>query len=132
MECVIYLQHMSIEYFDCIQRKIDRISQSNLERLRNQLDPFSAIFRPVVSQLSSNFIESDTNDINKVFTTQKAFKNKNYLVYFYFQKLIEFCRYLIETFLIIVMKLYTLKHHNESLINGLSFIYVQHEENQVR
>lgn len=66
MECVIYLQHMSIEYFDCIQKKIDRINQSNLKRLRNQLDPFSAVFRPVVSQLSSNFIESDTNDINKV------------------------------------------------------------------
>lgn len=72
MECVIYLQHMSIEYFDCIKKKIDRINETNLKRLRNQLDPFSAIFRPVVSQLSSNFIESDTNDINKVYCLPKA------------------------------------------------------------
>lgn len=66
IECIIYLQHVSIDYFDCIQMKIDKISEHVLERLRRQLNPFAAIFRPVVSQLSSNFIESDTNDINKV------------------------------------------------------------------
>lgn len=66
IECIIYLQHVSIDYFDCIQLKIDKINEHVLQRLRRQLDPFAAIFRPVVSQLSSNFIESDTNDINKV------------------------------------------------------------------
>lgn len=72
MECIIYLQHISMDYFDCIQAKIDKINEKVLERLRNQLDPFAAIFRPVVSQLSSNFIESDTNDINKVKFTQSS------------------------------------------------------------
>lgn len=55
-----------MDYFDCIQSKYEKINQQVLERLRHQLDPFTAIFRPVVSQLSSNFIESDTNDLNKV------------------------------------------------------------------
>lgn len=65
-ECVIYLQHASMDYFDCVQAKIDKINSTVLKRLKNQLDPFSAIFRPVVSQLSSNFVESDSNEINKV------------------------------------------------------------------
>lgn len=55
-----------MDYFDCIQSKYEKINQRVLERLRHQLDPFTAVFRPVVSQLSSNFIESDTNDLNKV------------------------------------------------------------------
>lgn len=66
MECIIYLQSMAMEYFDCIQSKCNKINQNVLERLRRQLDPFTPIFRPVVSQLSSNFIESDMNDLNKV------------------------------------------------------------------
>lgn len=65
-ESIIYLQHIAIDYFDAIQKKIDKIDRYVLERLMTQLSPFSAIFRPVVSQLSSNFIESDTNDISKV------------------------------------------------------------------
>lgn len=65
-ECIIYLRSMSLEYFDCIQSKCDKINQNVLERLWHQLDPFTPIFRPAVSQLSSNCIESDTNDLNKV------------------------------------------------------------------
>lgn len=64
MECIIYLQSISMDYFDCIQSKCGKINQTVLERLRHQLDPFTAVFRPVVSQLSSNFIES--GDLNKV------------------------------------------------------------------
>lgn len=65
-ESIIYLQHISIDYFNAIQKKINNIDQYVLERLQSQLNPFSAIFRPVVSQLSSNFIENDQSDINKV------------------------------------------------------------------
>lgn len=64
MECIIYLQSISMDYFDCIQSKCGKVNESVLERLRHQLDPFTAVFRPVVSQLSSNFIES--GDLNKV------------------------------------------------------------------
>lgn len=60
-----------MDYFDCIQSKCDKINEKVLDRLRHQLDPFSAVFRPVVSQLSSNFIESDTNDLNKVLFSNK-------------------------------------------------------------
>lgn len=66
MECITYLKSVSMDYFDCIQNKCDKINQNVLERLCYQLDPFHPIYRPVVSQLSSNFIESDTNDLNKV------------------------------------------------------------------
>lgn len=66
MECIIYLQSIAMDYFDCIQTKCHKINQDVLKRLSHQLDPFTPIFRPVVSQLSSNFIESDTNDLNKV------------------------------------------------------------------
>lgn len=68
-ECVMYLQHASMDYFDCVQTKVDRINFDVLQRLKQQLDPFSPIFRPVVSQLSANFVESDSNDINKVCQT---------------------------------------------------------------
>lgn len=110
-ECIIFLQHISLDYFDCIQSKVDRINATVLERLRHQLDPFSPVFRPVVSQLSSNFVESDSNDINK--------------------RLIEFCRHLIETFLVIVIRLFTMSFSAiDNVGNGLSMIYVRHEENQ--
>lgn len=66
MECIIYLQLIAMDYFDCIQSKCNKINQQVLERLRYQLDPFTPVFRPIVSQLSSNFIESDSNDLNKV------------------------------------------------------------------
>lgn len=55
-----------MDYFNIIQLKCDRINQQVLGRLRCQLDPFTAVFRPVVSHLSSNFVESDSTDINKV------------------------------------------------------------------
>lgn len=70
-ECIIYLQMIAMDYFACIQSKCDRLNQQVLERLFRQLDPFSAVFRPVVSQLSSNFMESDTNDLNKVQSTEE-------------------------------------------------------------
>lgn len=66
MECIIYLQLIAMDYFDCIQSKYEKINQAVLERLRCQLDPFTSVFRPVVSQLSSNFVESDSHDLNKV------------------------------------------------------------------
>lgn len=66
MECIIYLQLIAMDYFDCIQSKYEKINQAVLERLRCQLDPFTSVFRPVVSQLSSNFVESDSQDLNKV------------------------------------------------------------------
>lgn len=110
MECIIYLQSISMDYFDCIQSKCGKIDRPVLERLRHQLDPFTAIFRPVVSQLSSNFIESDANDLNK--------------------KWIEFCKHLIETFLMVIIRLYTLKCGKDETTNGLNTICVRHEQNQ--
>lgn len=51
---------------------------------------------------------------------------------FIFQKLIEFCKHLIETFLIVIIRLYTLKCAKDETTNGLNAICVRHEQNQVR
>lgn len=133
-ECIIYLQMISMDYFDCIQSKYEKINQQVLKRLRHQLDPFTAVFRPVVSQLSSNFIESDTNDLNKVNSNEncRLWVNANVSFVLYFQKLVEFCKHLIETFLIVIIRLYTLKCGKDETTNGLNTICVRHEQNQVR
>lgn len=65
MECIIYLQSISMDYLSCLQKKCDQIDEGILGRLRHQLDPFTAIFRPAVSQLSS-LNEGDSNGDNKV------------------------------------------------------------------
>lgn len=132
MECIIYLQSISMDYFDCIQSKCEKINESVLERLRHQLDPFTAVFRPVVSQLSSNFIES--GDLNKVCFGKPQFTLyiKSFICAFPFQKWIEFCKHLIETFLMVIIRLYTLKSRGkDETTNGLNTICVRHEQNQV-
>lgn len=47
------------------------------------------------------------------------------------QKLIKFCKHLMETFLAIVIKLYSLNSVEDEISNAFNVIYVQHEENQV-
>lgn len=135
MECIIYLQPIAIEYLKSITAKSMQLTEPILERLRHQLDPFTAIFRPVVSQLSSNFVESDSNDISRVrfnkleinFLITKSHKS----LFHFFQRSIGFCKLLIETFLIVIMRLYTLKYPNkDEITNGLNLIYVHHEQNQ--
>lgn len=46
------------------------------------------------------------------------------------QKLVKFCKHLIETFLAIVIKLYSLSSVDDDISNSFHVIYVQHEENQ--
>lgn len=62
MECILYLPGVSIDYLSIIQSKIDKVEQKVLEHLRIQLDPFNSVYRPVVSQLSSNSSETNSND----------------------------------------------------------------------
>lgn len=138
MECIIYLQSISMDYFDCIQSKCEKINRPVLERLRHQLDPFTAVFRPVVSQLSSNFIESDANDLNKVCISESCVPMTFLIIqmlfvslFFCLQKWIEFCKHLIETFLMVIIRLYTLKCGKDETTNGLNTICVRHEQNQV-
>lgn len=76
MECIIYLQSTATDYLNSIKAKATQLTEPILERLRHQLDPFTAIFRPLVSQLSSNFVESDTNDMSKVYYTPNISWNK--------------------------------------------------------
>lgn len=44
--------------------------------------------------------------------------------------MIEFCKNLIETFLIVILRLYTNKCTKDEITNGLNVIYVRHEQNQ--
>lgn len=56
--------------------------------------------------------------------------NKKFISYF--QKVIDFCKHLIETFLIVIIRLYTLKCTKDETTNGLNAICVRNEQNQVR
>lgn len=48
-----------------------------------------------------------------------------------FQKVVDFCKHLIETFLIVIIRLYTLKCTKDETTNGLNAICVRNEQNQV-
>lgn len=44
--------------------------------------------------------------------------------------MVEFCKHLIETFLIVIMRLYVNKSIRDEITNGLNVIHVQNEQNQ--
>lgn len=51
MECIIYLQDYAVDYFDIIRKNIGKMDLKNLERLEKQLNPYQAVYRPVMSKM---------------------------------------------------------------------------------
>lgn len=101
MEALIYAPLVSTDYFFEIQSKVDELQYCVLKRLEAQLDPFSPKFRPVISL--SPGVENNEIDIG---------------------------RSLVETYLAVIIQLYT-RTSTESIHNALKTFELTYEEHQI-
>ncbi|XP_053680778.1 uncharacterized protein LOC128731670 [Anopheles nili] len=108
MECLIYLQDYTVNYFQLIRKYLLVFDINVLERLIRQLNPFHPVYRPLMHRLSNHE------------TTAKEPSGKH---------LLFFCKTLIETFLAVSIRAQQLKmHHDGSFLNALKHVRVHHEE----
>ncbi|XP_050340209.1 uncharacterized protein LOC126766471 isoform X2 [Bactrocera neohumeralis] len=109
-ETITYLPQVAVDYFGFIQDKLPNIRHCVLERLEHQLNPFSAVLRPMVSHTSSGHVEHNIND-NKTF-------------------LFDFCKNLIETYLAVLIHMESQRSKSEHITNALSTFRITYEDNQ--
>uniref|UniRef100_A0A0A1XQW8 X-linked retinitis pigmentosa GTPase regulator homolog n=1 Tax=Zeugodacus cucurbitae TaxID=28588 RepID=A0A0A1XQW8_ZEUCU len=109
-ETITYLPQIAVDYFAFIQEKLPNIRHCVLERLEHQLNPFSAVLRPIVSHTSSGHVEHNIND-NKTF-------------------LFDFCKNLIETYLAVLIHMESQRSKSEHITNALSTFRITYEDNQ--
>ncbi|XP_049286193.1 uncharacterized protein LOC125765284 [Anopheles funestus] len=111
MECLIYLQDYTINYFQLIRKYLDVFDINVLERLIHQLNPFHPVYRPLMHRLSNH--ESTAKEPSG-------------------RHLLFFCKALIETFLAVSIRAQELKmHHDGSFLNALKHVRVHHEERAI-
>ncbi|KAL9893666.1 RCC1 and BTB domain containing protein claret isoform 1-T1 [Glossina fuscipes fuscipes] len=108
VETISYVPNIAIDYFAFIQEKMFTIRPQVLERLERQLNPFSAILRPIVSHTSNlDQFAGDNNTYN-----------------------LEFCKNLIETYLAILIYMDSRCSSHGRLANALSTFRLTYEDNQ--
>ncbi|XP_053669544.1 uncharacterized protein LOC128719926 [Anopheles marshallii] len=111
MECLIYLQDYTINYFQLIRKYLDVFDINVLERLIHQLNPFHPVYRTLMHRLSNH--ESTAKEPSG-------------------RHLLFFCKALIETFLAVAIRAQQLKmHHDGSFLNALKHVRVHHEERAI-
>uniref|UniRef100_A0A182ND12 Uncharacterized protein n=1 Tax=Anopheles dirus TaxID=7168 RepID=A0A182ND12_9DIPT len=111
LECLIYLQDYTINYFQLIRKYLDVFDINVLERLIRQLNPFHPVYRPLMHRLSNH--ESTAKEPSG-------------------RHLLFFCKALIETFLAVSIRAQQLKMHSEgSFLNALKHVRVHHEERAI-
>ncbi|XP_052866276.1 uncharacterized protein LOC128272494 [Anopheles cruzii] len=112
MECLIYLQDFTVNYFELIRKQLEVFDINVLERLVRQLNPFHPVYRPLLHRLSNH--ESTAQEPSG-------------------RHLLFFCKALIETFLAVAIRAQQLKVHHDggSFLNALKHVRVRHEERAV-
>ncbi|XP_055923460.1 uncharacterized protein LOC129953936 isoform X2 [Eupeodes corollae] len=115
MECITYLSHVALDYFNFLQDKLENIRECVLKRLEKQLNPFSAVFRPIVSHTSS----ARSNYQRK----QEYNDNNSSLIF-------DYCKSLIETYLAVLIHMESLKSKQDNISNALSSFRLTYEDNQ--
>ncbi|XP_059611109.1 uncharacterized protein LOC132258029 isoform X2 [Phlebotomus argentipes] len=113
MECITYLPSISIDYFASVKRSVQRFSVYVLEKLAIQLNPFSHVFRPIVSNPSIR-----DRDIACVMP------NNMDSVYG------GFYRGLVEAYIAVLIRLHEVKGSTDHITNALSNFFINHEETQ--
>ncbi|XP_037955224.1 uncharacterized protein LOC119685097 isoform X2 [Teleopsis dalmanni] len=108
-ETITYMPQISVDYFLFLQEKLKNIRTSVLKRLQQQLNPFSAILRPVVSHTSTH-MGHILND------------NNTYLF--------EFCKNLIETYIAVLIHIESQRSKTDHITNALSTFRLNYEDNQ--
>uniref|UniRef100_A0A6B2ENE5 E3 ubiquitin-protein ligase herc2 n=1 Tax=Phlebotomus kandelakii TaxID=1109342 RepID=A0A6B2ENE5_9DIPT len=112
MECITYLPSISIEYFNSVKNHVQRFSIYVLEKLAIQLNPFSEVFRPIVSNPSirdRDIASSMSNNMDSIYG--------------------GFYRALVEAYIVVVIRLHELKGSADHITNALSNFFINHEEN---
>uniref|UniRef100_A0A182Q4K0 Uncharacterized protein n=1 Tax=Anopheles farauti TaxID=69004 RepID=A0A182Q4K0_9DIPT len=111
LECLIYLQDYTVNYFQLIRKYLAVFDINVLERLIRQLNPFHPVYRPLMHRLSNH--ESTAKEPSG-------------------RHLLFFCKALIETFLAVAIRAQQLKMHSEgSFLNALKHVRVHHEERAI-
>lgn len=109
MEAIAYLYSVSHDYFDSVKKYIDQLDIKIVERLEKQLNPFDPVYRPLIMKTSDLYAHGDDGDI-------------------YRQEYIDWYRNLIETYIIVAIRLKTLREYNSSFLSALTHFDLKYEE----
>lgn len=134
MECIVYLQDYAIDYFDIVRKHIANLDLKNLERLEKQLNPYQAVYRPVMSKMlmcrnSSQEHEIVSNAVSPLFHFPK-FKLNVFFMLFPLQRFMEFCKYFIETYIIVLIQTQALKLYSDNYLSALNLFRVPFNSNE--
>ncbi|XP_055379185.1 uncharacterized protein LOC129610598 [Condylostylus longicornis] len=114
VESITYLHRTAHDYFDIIESKMNKILPNVLERLEQQLNPFSGIYRSMICQpFTQNFIDCDFTGADCV-------------------DILSFCSHLVETYINVIVNM--LKHNATylgNILNAFDTFNVQYETNHV-
>ncbi|XP_063704570.1 uncharacterized protein LOC134833990 [Culicoides brevitarsis] len=97
MESIIYLQDYAMEYFEAIRKNITKLDLKNLERLEKQLNPFQVVYKPVMAKMLACKNEQEHE-----------------------KRFMEFCKYFIETYVIILIQTQALKLYSDNFLSALN------------
>ncbi|XP_030371281.1 uncharacterized protein LOC115621712 [Scaptodrosophila lebanonensis] len=115
VEAITYLPHVSMDYFAFIQEKLENVRPCVLQRLSEQLNPFRAALRPIISHTSNSGLQRSSDGGN-------SNDNNTYLF--------EFCKSLIETYLAVLIHMESQRVKHDSIVNALSNFRISYEDNQ--
>ncbi|KAL7016596.1 hypothetical protein ACKWTF_010066 [Chironomus riparius] len=107
METIVYLQNFGFDYFEAIRKNLDKLDELVLVRLAKQLNPFDPVYRPVLFKVKNQNIIKEMEN-----------------------KFLEFCQALIETYIMILIKLQKLQHHKDNFLHSINVFRVTSEERQ--
>ncbi|XP_055699615.1 uncharacterized protein LOC129799608 isoform X2 [Phlebotomus papatasi] len=111
MECISYLPSISIDYFNSIKKSVQRFSVYVLEKLAIQLNPFSEVFRPIVSNPSIR-----DRDMGGGMSNMDSIYG-------------GFYKALVEAYILVLIKLHEMKGSVDHITNALSNFFINHEDN---
>lgn len=64
METIVYLQNFGVDYFEVIRIHLDKFELKVVERLLKQLDPFDAIYRPILFKVKNQTLSKDIENVS--------------------------------------------------------------------
>lgn len=91
-----------------------------------QLDPFDAIYRPILFKVKNQSVIKEMENVSLTCFPIPL----NFHEFFNFQKFLDFCKTLIETYILVLIKLQRLRLHKDSFLNALNIFRVTSEERQ--
>lgn len=109
-ECITYLSSVAIDYFSVVAKNLSKFSIHVVDRMVQQLNPFSPCFRPIVSRLSA---------LRHSHRRSRIDEDRMFPVY---------CNSFIEAFLGVLIRSVEMKEGARSqLVNGLTNINIRYE-----